>query len=165
MIGEISTSDHQYCPGYGHVHRAAAFTSFINNGGLTIPSQSVYKVVACAEKVFKATVCKGNYREITAKKHIKKEMNLELMNYFWGETRPSQALFESHSQGINEVIFKEDHDRWLTKFVEKNTSSEAIHIHKGIWGEDNTTRKREPKTSAAFTRGRPNIWSVKYLVT
>ena len=37
---------------------AAAFTSFVKNGGLKIPSQSVYSVVEYSEKTFKQKVLK-----------------------------------------------------------------------------------------------------------
>jgi hypothetical protein len=59
------TPDHDYCAmKYNEVSTASAFTLFINNGGLRIPSQSVYQVVEFAEKVFKAYVCKEG-RSIT----------------------------------------------------------------------------------------------------
>ena len=61
LLGDVARSDHTYCPGYDEVHGPAVFTSFVNNGGLTIPSPSVFKVVACAEKVFKVHVCKEKF--------------------------------------------------------------------------------------------------------
>ena len=36
--------DHIYCPGYDE-NGPAAFTSFINNGGLTIPSVSSVRII------------------------------------------------------------------------------------------------------------------------
>ena len=88
ILGDVARSDHTYCPGYDEVHGPAVFTSFVDNGGLTIPSPSVFKVVACAEKVFKVHVCKEKFKEITAKKQIKKRMILEVVKYFWEKTEP-----------------------------------------------------------------------------
>jgi Tfp pilus assembly protein PilZ len=41
---------------------SSAFTSFVNNGGLRIPSQSVYTVIEYAERVFKSNVCKEGHQ-------------------------------------------------------------------------------------------------------
>ena len=73
ILGDVARSDHTYCSGYDEVHGPAVFTSFVDNGGLTIPSPSVFKVVACAEKVFKVHVCKEKFKEITAKKTNKEK--------------------------------------------------------------------------------------------
>ena len=40
--------------------KASSFTSFINKGGLQIPSPFTLKVVASAEQVFKCYVSSGN---------------------------------------------------------------------------------------------------------
>lgn len=50
LIGSTTRSDHGYCIGYGDVHGPAAFTAFVNNGGLTIPSESAFRVVKYCEK-------------------------------------------------------------------------------------------------------------------
>ena len=57
-----ATPDHEYCSiKFSEVASVSAFTLFVNNGGLRIPSESVYLVVEYAEKEFKACVCKdGN---------------------------------------------------------------------------------------------------------
>ena len=57
-----SSIDHDYCGAKTTQHSdtpaASAFTLFINRGGLTIPSQSVFAVVKYAEHIFKAFVVK-----------------------------------------------------------------------------------------------------------
>lgn len=57
-----SNSDHDYCGvRYNEVAAASAFTLFVSNGGLKIPSKSVFEIIEYAEHVFKREVCKeGN---------------------------------------------------------------------------------------------------------
>ena len=43
---------------YCDVTSASMFKVFVNNGGLTIPSRSIYLVVEYAEKIFKCKVGK-----------------------------------------------------------------------------------------------------------
>ena len=53
-----ASPDHDYCSmKYSEVVSASAFTLFVNNGGLRIPSESVYLVVEYAEKEFKKSKC------------------------------------------------------------------------------------------------------------
>ena len=119
LLGTLDRNrpDHIYCLGYDEVNGPAAFTSFINNGGLTIPSVSTFRIVKCAEKVFKLHVCKEDYKDITGKKQIRKVMIMNVVEYFWGENSMSEELFDSHPPGLNEIVFEENHERWLTKCV------------------------------------------------
>ena len=48
LIGSLSHSDHPYYDGYNKSHGAAAFSAFVNNVGLKIPSSSAYKIVEYA---------------------------------------------------------------------------------------------------------------------
>jgi hypothetical protein len=67
-----SSVDHNYCgtkTTQTDAPTASAFTLFVNRGGLTIPSQSVYTVVKYAEHIFKAFVVKDG-------KHINLSENL-----------------------------------------------------------------------------------------
>ena len=109
-------SDHIYCPGYDD-NGPAALTSLINNGGRTIPSVSTFIIVQCAEKVFKLNVCKERHNKITGKTDIRKSMILNVVEYFLGENRANRQPFESYPPGLNEIVFEEDHEKWLTKCV------------------------------------------------
>jgi hypothetical protein len=89
------TLDDDYCAmKYNEVSKASAFTLFINNGGLRIPSQSVYQVVEFAEKVFKAYVCKEG-RSITREKKLKQRMIMEVCQHF---VMDSKQLFDDHQE-------------------------------------------------------------------
>ena len=69
---------------YNEVASASAFTLFVNNGGLRVPSQSVYSVVEYTEKVFKANVCQQG-QKITTGSKLKQKMVVatELYLYIW----------------------------------------------------------------------------------
>ena len=75
-----ATSDHGYCSvKFSQV--ASAFTLFVNNGGLRIPSELVYLVVEYAEKEFKASVCKDCY-QITRGGKLKEKTRDECLLIF-----------------------------------------------------------------------------------
>ena len=118
LLGQLSRnrSDHIYCPGYDD-NGPAAFTSLINNGGLTISSVSTFRIVQCAEKVFKLNVCKEQHNTLTGKTNIRKSMIMNVVEYFWGENRANRQLFESHTPGLMRLCLKRI--RWLTKCVAK----------------------------------------------
>eukprot|EP00794_Sanderia_malayensis_P008358 gene8358-9258_t len=116
LIGTIIKSDHGYSWGYNEVSGPAAFTAFVNNGGLAIPSESIFKVLQCCKKLFWEHVCKEKYAEITKMKNIRKRMMLSVVSHSWGERR-QLPLFQNHLPGLNEILFEEEHERWLTKCV------------------------------------------------
>ncbi len=105
LIGSLSHSNHPYYDGYNKSHGAAAFTAFVNNGGLKIPSSSAYKIVEYAEHVFKFYVCKDKFDKISTSTKIKQKMIMEVINHFRENSRTSKGLFEGHSQGLNEQVF------------------------------------------------------------
>ena len=72
LIGSLSHTDHPYYDGHNKSHGAAAFTAFVNNEGLKISSESVYKIVAYGEHVFKVYVCKDKLDKISVLSKIKK---------------------------------------------------------------------------------------------
>lgn len=110
----LPTTDHDYCGmKYNEVSRASAFTLFINNGGLRIPSQSVYQVVEFAEKVFKAYVCKEG-RSITREKKLRQRMIMDVCQHF---VMDSKHVFDDHQEGANENVFEDDHRTLLIKFT------------------------------------------------
>ena len=42
---------------------------------------------------------------------------MEVINHFWADSREIKGLLEGHPQGLNEPVFEEDHERWLTKCI------------------------------------------------
>ena len=96
------------------VTAASAFTLFVNNGGLRVPSSSVYQVVEYCEKVFKANVCKEG-QHITSEKLLKTKMIIKVNNYFALDTQ--RHLFEDHEEDTNERVFEDDHRTKLVKLT------------------------------------------------
>jgi hypothetical protein len=75
-----TTPDHDYCAlNYSEVASASAFTLFVNNGGLQIPSGSVYAIAEYAEKVFKANVCNDDHK-ITRQERLKEKLVMKVCN-------------------------------------------------------------------------------------
>ncbi len=77
---------------YSEVASASAFTLYVNNGGLRIPSQSVYSVVEYSEKVFKTHVCNGD--KITRECKLKEKLILNMCKHFMIDCR--NKVFEDH---------------------------------------------------------------------
>ncbi len=88
LVGKITSvvkasEDHDYCrpSTYSEVYSATAFTLLINNGGLRIPSKSVFTTIELCEHIFKLYVCqKGN--SINNTKKLKSKMILEVCHHF-----------------------------------------------------------------------------------
>lgn len=93
---------------------ASAFTLFVNNGGLRIPSQSAYSVVEYAEKEFKASVCKDGH-QITREEKLKQKLITNVCKHFIMDC--SHQVFQDHEQGLNENVLEEDHQTTLIKLI------------------------------------------------
>ena len=77
-----ATPDHDYCSmKFSEVASASAFTLFVNNGGLRIPSESAYLVVEYAEKEFKSSVCKDG-KQITREGKLKEKLVMNVCRHF-----------------------------------------------------------------------------------
>ncbi len=110
-----TTPDHDYCAlNYSEDAPASAFTLFVNNGGLQIPSDSVYAIVEYAEKVFKANVCNNDHK-ITRQERLKEKLVMKVCNHFILDA--SHQVFNNHEQGLNENVFEEDHRSKLIKLT------------------------------------------------
>lgn len=118
LVGEITpskVSDHNYCGSsvYSEVSSASAFTLFINNGGLHIPSKSVFTTIEQCEHIFKRYVCqKGN--SISNTKNLKSKMILDVCHHFLLES--NRSLFTVHEPSSNEDIV-DDHRIKLMKWI------------------------------------------------
>ena len=109
------TPEHDYCTmKYNEVASASAFTLFVNNGGLRVPSQSMYSVVEYAEKLFKANVCQQG-QKITTESKLKQKMIVAVCSHFVMDC--NCPVFDDHKQGLNENIFENDHKSTLIKLT------------------------------------------------
>ena len=110
-----TVADHDYCAmNYCDVTSTSAFTVFVSNGGLMIPSRSVCLVVEYAEKVFKCKVCKDG-DQISSEAKLKQKLILDVCSHFIIDKK--QDIFEEHMLGLNESVFEEDHRSALIKLV------------------------------------------------
>ena len=107
LIGSLSHTDHPYYDGHNKSHGAAAFTAFVNNGGLKIPSESVYKFVAYAEHVFKVYICRAKLEKISLSSKIKQKMIMGVITHFWEDSRQVKDYFR--------VIHKASMSQYLKK--------------------------------------------------
>ncbi|CAB4023856.1 Hypothetical predicted protein, partial [Paramuricea clavata] len=114
LISSLSSSsvDHDYCGAKTTQHSdtpaASAFTLFVNRGGLTIPSQSVYAVVKYAEHIFKAFVVKDG-KHINSSEKLRSKMIMEVCHHFVVNESCHLNIFGDHDPGMNEVGLDEDH--------------------------------------------------------
>ena len=100
------TPDHDYCATrYSEISSAAAFTLFVNNGGLRIPSQSVYHVVEYSEKMFKQKVL-NNINKTTRESKLKEKLVMLVCYHF---------TMDSNHKIFNDHIADEDHRSMLIK--------------------------------------------------
>ena len=107
------TPDHDYCAmRYSEIASAAAFTLFINNGGLKIPSQSVYHVVEYSAKIFKQKVL-NNIIKTTREDKLKEKMVMLVSYYF---TMESNEVFNDHVEGEDHrlMLIKATAERYFT---------------------------------------------------
>ncbi|CAB3987355.1 Proteasome activator complex subunit 3 [Paramuricea clavata] len=123
LVGEVTpgmkASDHDYCgpSTYSQVSSASAFTLFVNNGGLRIPSKSVYTTIEHCEHIFKLYVCqKGN--GINNMKNLKSKMILEVCHNFLLDG--NKSVFADHELGANEDMVEDDHQ--VKKYRDELTS-------------------------------------------
>ena len=109
------TTDHNYCSmNYNNMVAASAFTLFVNNGGLRIPSQSVYSIIDYAEKLFKERVVNTD-TGITNEARVKEKLIMMVFNHFSVES--THKLFTDHDDGLNESMFTGDHRATLIKLI------------------------------------------------
>lgn len=93
LVGSILQSDHDYCGAstYDEVSSASAFTLFVNNGGLKIPSKSVFRTIERCEHIFKQSVIE---KGISTVKRLKNKMIVKVCHHLLLEA--SESVFEDH---------------------------------------------------------------------
>ena len=107
LVGNIFQSDHDYCGAstYDEVSSASAFTLFVNNGGLKIPSKSVFRTIEQCEHIFKVSVIQNG---ISTVKNLKNKMILKVCHHLFLEA--SNSVFADHETG-------NDHQMRLIKWT------------------------------------------------
>ena len=120
LVGEITSiiqaADHDYCRSslYSEVSSASAFTLFVNNGGLRIPSKSVFTTIELCEHIFRQYVChKGN--SINSTERLKNKMILEACHHLLLDG--NKSVFADHELGANEDMVEDDHQVKLIKWT------------------------------------------------
>ena len=124
---EIPVNGHDYTASLYHgIGKASAFTTFINNSGLQIPSTSVFRTVEYCEHLFKAMVTSKDgdliSNEFNLKKkmivkvcHLKKKMIVKVCHHFVLDS--TIELFPDHRHSDTELLVEEDHITKLIKFI------------------------------------------------
>ena len=112
--------DHDYEGSRPDNQRASAYTQFVNKGGLTIPSASVFDVIKYAEIVFKACVSKDG-RQISSGDRLRSKMIVEVSNHFFLDKASGSTIFSDHDPEMNNVnddhrvkLIKHTADRYFT---------------------------------------------------
>ena len=91
------------------------FRTFVNQGGLQVPSTAVYRCTEFCEHVFRATVTGSDGQHISNKAKLKNRMKINVCQRFALES--TLPLFADHDDGDNEAYVEEDHRTHLTKRV------------------------------------------------
>ena len=113
---ETSLDDHDYtATRYHEAGKASAFTTFVNKGGLQIPSTAVYRCIEYCEHVFRATVTGDDNQHISNNAKLKYTMIIKVCQHFTLES--TLPLFTDHEDGDNEAVVEDDHKTQLTKRV------------------------------------------------
>jgi hypothetical protein len=86
----------------------------LNNGGLKIPSQSVYNIIEFAEKIFKENVCKDGLK-ISRENKLKQKLVLSVCNHFVMDS--THQIFQDHDQGSQDNLLEENHRSSLIKLM------------------------------------------------
>jgi hypothetical protein len=71
---------------YHEAGKASSFTRFVNQGGLQIPSTSVFRTIEYCEHVYKATVCGKDHQQINNEKNLKKKIIINVCHHFTLDT-------------------------------------------------------------------------------
>ena len=127
--------DHDFCrPSlYREVSLASAFTLFVNNGGLRIPSNSVFTTIELCEHIFRQYVCqKGNSVNSTGR--LKNKMILEVCHHLLLDG--NKSVCGDHELGANEDMVEDDHQ------VKRSSSQQTNVIHCVCLRTERTTPSR-----------------------
>ena len=92
---QLPVNGHDYTSTiYHEAGKASSFTTFVNKGGLQIPSTSVFRTVEYCEHVFKATVTGKDGKQISNEGNLKKKMIVNVFQHFTLDS--TSELFTDH---------------------------------------------------------------------
>ena len=133
LISSPTDPSQQHCfsDKYHQVRKASAFTHFINNGGLKIPSTSVYRTVEYSEHVFKAMVSGRDGNEISNQPKLKEKMIIQVNEHFMLDS--TAALFSDHEEGTNEILVEDNHGAVLIKCIADKYLTLRLHTYGKIY--------------------------------
>ena len=116
---DVPANGHDYSANLYHAAgTAASFTSFVNRGGLQIPSTSAFKIIEYCKRVFKSTALSkidGQQIQISNESNLSKRMIIKVCHYFTLDT--TIDLFLEHEKGMNEVVVEDVHTTKLIKCI------------------------------------------------
>ena len=113
---EIPVNRHDYTASlYHEAGMPSAFTTFVNNGGLQIPSTSVFRILEYCEHLFKATVTGKDGNLISNECNLKQKMIVKVCHHFVLDS--TIKLFPDHGHSDVEILVEEDHITKLIKFI------------------------------------------------
>ena len=113
---QLPINGHDYTASLYHdCGRASSFTTFVNKGGLQIPSTSVFRTVQYCEHIFRSTITGENSQHISHESNLKKIIIIQVCQHFSLDS--TKELFPDHEEGLNEILFEDDHRTKLTKCV------------------------------------------------
>ena len=116
MPKEIPLNGHDYTASLYHdIGKASAFTTFIKNGGLQIPSTSVFRTVEYCEHQLKAMVTGKDGDLISNECNLKKKMIVKVCHHFVLDS--TIELFPDQGHSDTEILVEEDHITKLIKFI------------------------------------------------
>ena len=108
----IPVNGHDYTASLYHdAGKASAFTTFINNGGLQIPSTTVFRTVEYCEHLFKAMVTGKDGDLFSNECNLKEKMIVKVCHHFVFKT------FPDHGHSDTEILVEEDHITKRIKFI------------------------------------------------
>ena len=112
---QLPANGHDYTSTiYHEAGKTSSFTTFINKGGLQIPSTSVFRTVEYCEHVFKATVTGKDGKLISNEGNLKKKMIVSVFQHFTLDS--TSKLFTDHEDDDTEILV-DDHRTNLMKRV------------------------------------------------
>ena len=140
--------DHDYEGSRPDNQRASADTQFVNKGGLTIPSKSVFDVIKYADIVFKACVCKDG-RQISSGDRLRSKMIVEVSNHFFLDKASGSTIFADHDPEMNDV--NDDHRVKLIKHTADRYFTLRLFTYETVLRDCSTRRKAKRQTSVDKT--------------
>ena len=100
---QLPINGHDYTASlYHECGKASSFTTFVNKGGLQIPSTSVFRTIQYCEHIFRSTITGENSQYISHESNLKQKMIIQVCQHFSLDS--TKELFPYHEEGLNEML-------------------------------------------------------------